>query len=92
MWWDSLGYKGMPERAEYGYIDEILLSTINSTLYLDCLTCIESGLHGLGHWHLTYPERTETLIDEFIRSRADLLKSHARLEEYARAARIGRVL
>ncbi len=59
------------------------------TLDLSSDACRESALHGLGHWHLEYPQQVEAIIDRFLDSHPDL---RSELKAYARAARKGRVL
>ena len=58
-------------------------------LALDALACQEGALHGLGHWHLRYPEEVKGAIDVFLESRPQL---DPRLRQYAISARRGCVL
>lgn len=48
--------------------------------------CIESALHGLGHWQSSEPDAVVAIIDAFLESRPDL---HTKLYSYAMQAREG---
>lgn len=50
--------------------------------------CVEAALHGLGHWQLNFPERTEPIVDRFLKERDGL---RPELVRYARRARDGAV-
>ncbi|MEZ0071727.1 hypothetical protein [Planotetraspora sp. GP83] len=89
MWWDVFPTWGRPDRPESREINFVLLDVMRETLGSDNVACVESGLHGLGHWHLSYPEQTEAIIDGFLRARQDISSP---LKQYASDARSGRVL
>ena len=56
---------------------------------LDSEPCREGALHGLGHWHLSYPERTATIIDQWL---AGQPRISPELRPYATSGRAGCVL
>ncbi|MCX5658151.1 MAG: hypothetical protein NTW19_00315 [Planctomycetota bacterium] len=88
MWWDILpimGTIGEPERHEF---DAEVMSLFPRLLDIAHDACRESALHGLGHWHLYYPN-LESVVDEFL-ARATGLRSE--LVHYAKCARNGMVL
>jgi hypothetical protein len=86
MWWDNGRSFGLrPEDAD---IDDTLLSVMSHTLDLQSRPCQESALHGLGHWHASYPDRVEEIIDAFIGDADHLDQS---LLGYAKAARTGAI-
>lgn len=68
-------------------ISEAVLSVFERVLTLRSEACLESALHGLGHWHLRLPERTEPIVREFLK-RTDISPV---LREYAERAAIGNV-
>lgn len=88
MWWDIFPAGGQPGNIELKPLDAELLAVMKRVLTLDSVACQESALHGLGHWHMSYPEIVEPTIDEFLvragAARPDLL-------EYAKCARQGYV-
>jgi hypothetical protein len=49
--------------------------------------CLKSALHGLGHIHVEYPDRTQAMIDTFLAER----RPTGWLKEYALQAREGAV-
>lgn len=57
---------GAPSDAQAKLIDEKLLATLQSLLRINHEACQESALHGLGHWHLNYPEEVENVINQFL--------------------------
>ncbi|MFN0016765.1 MAG: hypothetical protein ACKVP0_00815 [Pirellulaceae bacterium] len=82
MWWDIF-----PARGQDGeLLDAELLAVMKRILTLDSVACQESALHGLGHWHMYYPEMVEQIIDEFL-ARVD--SARPELREYAECARRG---
>lgn len=87
MWWDIIplyGSMGLPEQAE---INDAVLHVFERTLRLKSEACLESVLHGLGHWHHDAPKRTEDIIRQFLR-RTDISKP---LRAYAECAAKGMV-
>ncbi len=89
MWWDILPICGEPEKPDRAELDVACLDVMRRILDLSSDACRESALHGLGHWHLEYPEQVEAIINSFL-DRNPALRSE--LKEYARAARAGLVL
>jgi hypothetical protein len=89
MWWDVMPVYGGPVLADRQALYLVALETMAKILKFDSLACQESALHGLGHWHRIFPQRIESLIDEFL-----WLHANARPEllTYARSARCGCVL
>lgn len=81
MWWDIFQCGGCP-RSE---VDFAVIETLEKILDLDNLTCVESGLHGLGHWSLSYP----AAVKEIIQQRIERLP--AELRDYALKAMDGHV-
>lgn len=90
MWWDIIPFFGRSGDRVCEQLDGTMLYVMERTLALDHEACREGALHGLGHWHFAYPERVETVIDEFLQAHAERLS--LALAAYARAARRGAVL
>lgn len=89
MWWDLVpigGQVGDPERAVF---DQEILTVMESTLQLDSLACQEGALHGLGHWHLHYPQQVEEIVDVFLKKNESMRDE---LRSYAKSAYKGCVL
>jgi hypothetical protein len=89
MWWDIIPLYGKPNDPSRKEMDEAILQVMESTLQLDSIACRESALHGLGHWHMYYPERVGEIIDKFSMSHPHLPE---KLESYMKAAYTGYVL
>lgn len=87
MWWDILPLCGRPDDKKFQELDEASLEVMEQTLELDSTACKESALHGLGHWHLQYPDRVESIVDRFLKTKKTSITPE--LESYARAARQG---
>jgi hypothetical protein len=64
------------------------LATVERILSLDSRPCQESCLHGLGHWHLHWPDEVEPIVDRFLASHPKLPRP---VREYAEQARCGAV-
>lgn len=88
MWWDSLPIAGTPDDPSRIEVDRAFLDVMGRLLDLPAAICQESALHGLGHWHLTYPHDVEALIDRFLDRHPDL---PSELREYALDAHKGLV-
>ena len=58
MWWDVFPCVGEPENEEFIDRDREIVNIMEKTLELDHTACQESALHGLGHWQISYPERS----------------------------------
>ena len=89
MWWDIIPFYGKPDDPSRKELDEAILQVMESTLQLDSIACRESALHGLGHWHLNYPERAGKIIDRFSMKYPNMPKD---LEKYMNNAYVGHVL
>jgi hypothetical protein len=55
MWWDI-----------FPFIHATCLEVMRDSLQLDSVECWQSALHGLGHWHTSYPDAVERIIDDFL--------------------------
>ena len=89
MWWDIIPLSGQPDNPEHAGIDKEILGVLGSTLQLDAIACRESALHGLGHWHLSYPKEVEKIINTFLENQTGLREE---LQTYAMNACGGCVL
>ncbi len=89
MWWDIFPLTGQPEDATRREIDAACLAVMESTLELPSVACQESALHGLGHWGLSYEERCQSIVSDFIQRHLDL---RPELLAYAGRAKEARVL
>jgi hypothetical protein len=79
MWWDiSPISRGMDHRNQKR-IDDVVLNVFEQVLELRAESCLESVLHGLGHWHRYIPERTGPIVRQFL-TRKDMSPE---LREYA---------
>ena len=85
MWWDVFPRHGVPYSKSLAKIDKVILHLLEEILSIDNIACIESALHGLGHWHAGYPEVVVDIIDKNF---AIIPKE---LIEYAELARDGRM-
>jgi hypothetical protein len=89
MWWDIIPlYGGLGMYS--GIIDPIndaVLHVCSEVLKLNSEACLESALHGLGHWHLYIPDRTQPIVRNFLK-RTDLSPA---LRSYAERAAEGAV-
>ena len=89
MWWDLVPIHGRPEDPDCVELDEELLRAMTRILTLRSIACQESALHGLGHWHLSYPTYVTRTIDEFLARTHNI---RPELLQYAQSAREGCVL
>lgn len=89
MWWDIIPISPQPNDPDQKRLDQEILGVMESTLQLDSLACQESALHGLGHWHLSYPQRVTAIVDTFLHRHKDLREE---LRIYATRAARGCVL
>jgi len=85
MWWDILPIRG---RKIHPLLEKTLLNTLNKILYIQHIPCIESSLHGLGHWFPYNKIETMRIVDAFL-SRNWALPFE--IIEYAKKAREGQV-
>jgi hypothetical protein len=88
MWWDNFVGWGRPESPQGRVIDSVLLGVMRENLDSANVACVESGLHGLGHWQISYPDQVKSTIDLFLRKRRNI---SAPLKQYALHARSGHV-
>jgi len=86
MWWDVIPLYGRPAEPAFTELDQAALRVMEKGLASASLACQESSLHGLGHWHMHYPQRTEQIIDGFLRKP---VSRRSELTAYAQAARSG---
>jgi hypothetical protein len=70
-------------------VDEAVLTVLSRTLRIESEPCREGALHGLGHWHRSYPERVAGTIDAWL---AGSPRISPELRRYANSARAGCVL
>jgi hypothetical protein len=89
MWWDLLPMVGQPGNPNHREMDQTVLETLRSILQLGSLPCQESALHGLGHWHRSYPRQVEESIHNFLKKNEGIPE---RLRRYAINAFQGCVL
>lgn len=87
MWWDVIPLYGSMKHADVDRINDAVLNVFEQVLKLKAESCLESVLHGLGHWHNDFPERTESIIREFL-NRTDITPE---LRVYAHHAAEGAV-
>jgi hypothetical protein len=69
-----------------GTVDDVLLAVMARTLRVESEPCREGALHGLGHWHRAYPERTAAIIGGWL---AEGPQISPELRQYAMTARRG---
>jgi hypothetical protein len=89
MWWDIIPLAGQPDDPARNEMDRAILQVMDATLQLDSIACQESAFHGLGHWHLHYPEQVGEIIQGFLRHNKILPE---KLRTYALSALNGCVL
>jgi hypothetical protein len=87
MWWDVIPLYGGMDHCDRDRINDAVLHVFGEVLKLKAESCLESVLHGLGHWQHYLPERTEPIVQRFL-SRTDI---SAQLRGYAERAAAGRV-
>ena len=80
---------GGPRLEDRYALHRAALDVMATILDFESLACVESALHGLGHWHRAFPEPVEGLIDGFLATHSD---ARPELLTYARSARCGCVL
>jgi hypothetical protein len=83
------GRTSAPAELAASSVDEAILRVLARTLELDSEPCREGALHGLGHWHLTHPDRAAAIVDEWLATGPAI---SADLRQYAASARAGCVL
>jgi hypothetical protein len=85
MWWEIFPRHGIPAKASLNELDQEVLLILDRLLTLSNVACIESALHGLGHWYAGYPEK----VEETIRTRFNDIP--ANLKGYAEQVMVGKV-
>jgi hypothetical protein len=85
MWWDVLPRHGVPQQPALESADAAIIDVLTKILALDSIACVESAIHGLGHWHAAYPDS----VAKIIRASAPMLPSS--LRAYAAAALAGNI-
>lgn len=81
MWWDIIPIYGGMEHTDRDRINDAVLNVFQQVLKLKSEACLESVLHGLGHWHQYHRARTAQIVQRFL-LRTDLspeLRSYAEL-------------
>lgn len=86
MFWDVIPLYGGMDHPDRDPINEAVLKVFEKTLALKSEACLESVLHGLGHWHHDLPEKAEAIVRRFLKDRRDISKA---LRSYAKAAARG---
>jgi hypothetical protein len=90
MWWHEFRYCA-PAEAAHKELDAECLRVMEFALGLESNACLESALHGLGHWVKYHPEcaqQARTIIDHFITTNP---AASPEIITYARAAMEGKV-
>ena len=88
MWWDIAPIR--PSSEGMDKITDRLLQVFAKVLRRSrSEACLESVLHGLGHWSLYIPDQTVPLIERFYKGRTDISPE---LRAYAREAATGQIL
>ncbi|NDY42992.1 hypothetical protein G3N55_09080 [Dissulfurirhabdus thermomarina] len=85
MWWELVD-KARPEPPADPAVDHACLAVMAKALELPSLACLESALHGLGHWRGRFPAEVDAILDDFLLHRPNL---DPPLLHYAAAAREG---
>lgn len=85
MWWDILPRHGIPWQKHNVEIDQAILRMLNKILKQSNIACVESAIHGLGHWSVGYPDEVRSMLSD----------SHkhipVELHDYLRKAKKGRI-
>jgi hypothetical protein len=87
MWWDLIPLYGGMEHSDRDRINDAVLGIFNKVLKLKAESCLESALHGLGHWHAYIPGRTGPIVRRFL-ARMDISRE---LRDYAERVAVGSV-
>lgn len=86
MLWDVSPFDVMAHRTKGG--TDALIEVLTATLGLPNDACVESALHGLGHFPRSLRHRAGTVIDQWL---AEKPAVRSELLDYARAARTGSI-
>lgn len=84
MLWDVSPLDVMAHRTKGG--TDALIDVLAAALRLPNEACVESALHGLGHFPQRLSHRADTVIDQWLSEKPD---GRSELLDYARAARTG---
>lgn len=88
MWWDIIPlYNGM-KHPDTKRLNAAILHVFRSTLRLKAEACLESVLHGCGHWQPYLPDEIRAIVGDFLTSRRDISPA---VRFYAELASTGRV-
>lgn len=82
MWWDIIPLYGGMDHPDRDRINDAVLHIFAEVLKLDSEACLESVLHGLGHWDMYMNDRTRPIVENFLR-RTDISPELRRYAEYA---------
>lgn len=82
MWWDIIPLYGGMDHPDRDRINDAVLHIFEEVLKLDSEACLESVLHGLGHWGMYMNDRTRPIVEDFLK-RADISLELRRYAEYA---------
>lgn len=63
MWWDIFPRHGVPSSKDYDEIDQAILEVLRSILTSNNSACVESAIHGLSHWMISYPEIATEILE-----------------------------
>lgn len=88
MWWDVFPLYGGLAHPEIKQLTDSVLRVFRQSLTLRSEACLESTLHGCGHWQPYVPKQIKSMIDEFLKSRPKL---RPLLRQYAQQAAEGLV-
>jgi hypothetical protein len=80
MWWDVILINGGMEHNDRDRINEAVLHVFETVLRtMTSEACLESVLHGLGHWQSDMPDRVEAIVGRFLQRTdiSDDLRSYA---------------
>src|SRR5207248_8397337 len=93
MWWDIFPTHGGPiygnNTGGEPELHVACLNTMAEILSIRSELCQLSALHGLNHWHSSYGEKVEEIVDTFLVKTVGLT---TRIIEYAGKARVGGAL
>lgn len=89
MWWDVIPIYARMGHPEQDLINDVVIEVLRQILQIDSEACMESALHGLGHWQLYLPNQTEPIVIDFLMNRENI---SIELRSYAEAALCGQVL
>jgi hypothetical protein len=89
MWWEAIPLSGGMDHPDRDALNDAVLKVFEATLTLKSEACLESVLHGLGHWHSDMPERVSAIVRRFLAERTDISPE---LRAYSEDAAEGMVL